>query len=300
MNSSRAASPPDDFISLTIPSDPATPPRLPLTWWGITVRGVVAVVIVLGATFIPLGLMLVAGISDQPVVAGLQRFGLSAINCVLAFLAVWAWMRYAERRPFAATGFGGTKVVTGLVAGTVAAGALVLLAHLIGIALGMASGEMPEEFPSESAAVIIGAVFELAGFAFLLQGIPEELVFRGWLLRSTPGRPWLGFWWSTGVFTVMHLLSQAGQEGIVDHLLYLVTSFGIAVFAAVCAMRWGNGWIAAGIHSGFHVGTLIATYTLPPIEPRVMWVLPGVLFTIAAGALLRGATRRAAVLLSRA
>ena len=269
---------------------PLESPRIPLSGWGAGVRAAVAVVFTLISAFLPMGLVTLMGISEDPVISLFQWLAMCAMTCGLAFLCIWAWTRYVERQPFAATGFRRRHAVTGLIAGTVAAAALTLLTHLIAVAFGMTTGEMPEEFPREPLQVV-RAVVEILFLAFVLQGIPEELIYRGWLLRFTRPRPWFAFWWSTVVFTVLHLASQGGQESIADHFLYLVGPFGMAVLAAACIIRWGNGWIAAGIHGGFHVGTFLAVFTLPAIGTRASWIMGGVLYCVAAAIILRDAQR---------
>ena len=70
--------------------------------------------------------------------------------------------------------------------------------------------------------------------AFLVQGFPEELVWRGWLFRSLGGTRRAGAISVIG-FTLLHIISNGGQENWVERVLYLATPFGFAVAAVVVA-----------------------------------------------------------------
>ena len=60
---------------------------------------------------------------------------------------------------------------------------------------------------------IVGAlVLHQVNLAFLLQGFPEELVWRGWLVRSLGDGRVAGITSVIG-FTLIHLISKGGQAG---------------------------------------------------------------------------------------
>jgi len=63
---------------------------------------------------------------------------------------------------------------------------------------------------------IVGAlVLHQVNLAFLLQGFPEELVWRGWLVRSLGDGRIAGITSVIG-FTLIHLISKGGQEGWIE------------------------------------------------------------------------------------
>jgi len=65
--------------------------------------------------------------------------------------------------------------------------------------------------------------------AFLLQGLPEELLFRGYQMTALRRRPIVALFISAAVFGVIHLASSGGQQNVLERMLYLVMPFGFAV-----------------------------------------------------------------------
>ncbi|NDR53611.1 CPBP family intramembrane glutamic endopeptidase [Actinomyces sp. 565] len=124
------------------------------------------------------------------------------------------------------------------------------------------------------------AILIQVALGFLLQGIPEELVWRGWLFRSL-GSTRVAAVVTVLAFTVMHLVSQGGQEGWGERVIYLAMPFGFG--AAAMAARWvsGSTWAAVGAHGGFHLSNLLAVSTGVPVDEPVTWVVIGCLWLVA-------------------
>ena len=59
------------------------------------------------------------------------------------------------------------------------------------------------------------------GLGFLLQAIPEEIIFRGWLIPSL-GNTKLAVALSVVTFGVIHIVSQGGQQNLVERFIYLI------------------------------------------------------------------------------
>ncbi len=121
--------------------------------------------------------------------------------------------------------------------------------------------------------------------AFLLQGIPEEIIWRGWLFHSL-GRGRGAALTSILVFTVLHLVSKGGQQGWVEHLLYLALPLGFAT--AAMAARWvsGSTWAAVGVHGGLHTSWLFAAIVGAPEQGPTYWITIGALWLIASAAIV--------------
>ena len=118
--------------------------------------------------------------------------------------------------------------------------------------------------------------------AFLVQGFPEELVWRGWFFRSLGGTRRSGAI-SVIVFTLMHIISNGGQENWVERVLYLATPFGFAVAAVVVAWVSGSTWAAVGVHGGSHMAFLVLLAMRTDGNHPVAWVLEGALWLVVAG-----------------
>ena len=120
------------------------------------------------------------------------------------------------------------------------------------------------------------------GSAFLHQGFPEELVWRGWLFRSLGGTRRAGAI-SVIVFTLMHIISNGGQENWIERILYLAIPFGLAVAAVVVARVSGSTWAAVGVHGGSHMASLVLLAMRTDATHPVAWMLEGALWLVVAG-----------------
>ena len=117
---------------------------------------------------------------------------------------------------------------------------------------------------------------------FLAQGFPEELVWRGWLFRSLGGTRRAGAISVLG-FTLMHIISNGGQENWVERVLYLAIPFSMAVAAVVVARVSGSTWAAVGVHGGSHMAFLVLLAMRTDGNHPVAWVLEGALWLVVAG-----------------
>ena len=138
--------------------------------------------------------------------------------------------------------------------------------------LGFAGGDQP--VPQGPRWLVIVESFSIA---FLLQGIPEEIIWRGWLFSSL-GETRFAAASSVLGFTVLHLLSQVGQQNILEHITYLALPCGFAVTAMIVRIVSGSTWPAIGVHGGFH---LVNYYVAEPLHLRtgsITWILQGLLW----------------------
>lgn len=120
----------------------------------------------------------------------------------------------------------------------------------------------------------------------LVQALPEELAFRGYLLRHTPLRIVHAIWLSAAVFGLGHLLSAGGQHNWLERVIYLAGPFGFAMLAGALAARMSSLWAAVGVHLGSHVGDLVCDFLNLGSSPAA-WVFQGVVWTVAALLVMR-------------
>ena len=168
-------------------------------------------------------------------------------------------------------------ILAALVVDLVVAGML----HVFGIA----GGGQP--LPQSPAWLMIVESFSIA---FLLQGIPEEIIWRGWLYSSL-GETRFAAVSSVLGFTALHLLSQGGQQNLLEHLTYLALPCGFAVTALIVRMISGSTWAAIGVHGGFHVANDVLSDRLHLPVGSITWVLQGLLWA-AVGLLILAFHRR--------
>lgn len=264
------------------PHPPRPAPRLPLGPLGIAVRLVVAVAILMGANLLAMGgvpalVLLIPGAMEA--FGGTSPLGfalvivMQAIVLTLVVLATWAWMRWIERRPLRDAGWRWSRrSILWLLLGVVVAAATLLAVVALLPSTGPVLAE--DELPGQGVPAVLMIAF-LLGQAFLQQAIPEELLFRGWLLSTLRARPVVAVVVTTLAFTAIHLVSNGGQQSPIEHVLYLALPLGFALLALGLLLWTGSLWAAAGVHGGFHVGNAIATVVLPQVDPVVSWLAIG-------------------------
>ena len=168
-------------------------------------------------------------------------------------------------------------ILAALVVDLVVAGML----HVFGIA----GGGQP--LPQSPAWLMIVESFSIA---FLLQGIPEEIIWRGWLYSSL-GETRFAAVSSVLGFTALHILSQGGQQNLLEHLTYLAPPCGFAVTALIVRMISGSTWAAIGVHGGIHVANDVLSDRLHLPVGSITWVLQGLIWA-AVGLLILAFHRR--------
>lgn len=117
--------------------------------------------------------------------------------------------------------------------------------------------------------------------AVLLQGLPEELLFRGYQMKALHLRPVAAVFVSAAVFGAMHLISSGGQQNALERALYLLTPFGFALAAGALMVVTDSLWGAIGVHSGLHVGFLAGAF-LGIGDGPWLWVLGGAAWMVIA------------------
>ena len=151
--------------------------------------------------------------------------------------------------------------------------------------LGLAGGN--EGIPDRPWWIIAATIFSQA---FLLQGIPEEIIWRGWLFSSL-GETRFAAVSSVLGFTVLHLLSQGGQQNLLEHITYLAMPCGFAVTALIVRTISGSTWAAIGVHGGFQVANDMLSDWLHLPHGSITWILQGLLWA-AVGLLILAFHRR--------
>ena len=152
-------------------------------------------------------------------------------------------------------------------------------------ALGLAGGN--EGIPDRPWWIMAVTIFSQA---FLLQGIPEEIIWRGWLFSSL-GETRCAAVSSVLGFTVLHLLSQGGQQNLLEHLTYLAPPCGFAVTALIVRTISGSTWAAIGVHGGLHVANDMLSDWLHLPHGSITWIPQGLLWA-AVGLLILAFHRR--------
>jgi membrane protease YdiL (CAAX protease family) len=214
---------------------------------------------------------------------------LALIGCAFA-LALGAYLlgsvllvRGVDRRPGRALGLHIDRgAAVGFLAGIGISVAVVLVVQGAASALGTGRHIDAEQVEQALALPLWFDAVYLVLLAFVLQGIGEEVLFRGYLLQSLSNRPRLAVLVSATAFALMHLTSRGGQQGALEHVVYLALPFGFALAAGVLAIALCTVWAAIGIHGGFHLVSQTAAGFGMTADGPMVWLLHGAAFALIA------------------
>ncbi|MDO5051586.1 MAG: type II CAAX endopeptidase family protein [Pseudoclavibacter sp.] len=282
----------DGAPAVSVPAAPSAAPRL-----HPAIRVAILVLLLFCAVLSPSLVAVLPGMpspEERPVATLLVQIVLHALVSLCAVLLLGGYARWIERCRLRELGLRGSRrLLPLLAAGTGAAVVLAFLAHLLARLL---PGErVPAQaggLPEDPALFWPGLFLVLVSQPFLLQGFPEELVFRGAVLRTLGARPGLAIAVSTLVFGALHLFSKGGQQNLAEQLLYLLYPIALGFLAAVLVVSTRSLWIAVGVHGGFHVGTTLALLCLGGAPGPTEWICGAVLFGGTGAALLLALHRR--------
>lgn len=208
----------------------------------------------------PVVCILLVALSSVPVDLGLESIGMTDAKgvpqseiafCVFLILpfaamgaAVWAWVRFVERRSLATVGLIGAHRLRKYLAGlAIGIGLVIAAVTSIWLAGGYVSGDVLPAFSTPKSLAWMAIL--LACFAF--QSGVEEFIFRGWLL-STATRRWnltAGFIASSAAFTFLHFSPHQPVREI-------IMSFTFGLFACAWAWRADSIWGVMGWHAGWN------------------------------------------------
>ena len=255
--------------------------RLP----GIILRPILAVVILVVADLsstLPLLIPWVKAARRQAVGHGnasIALFCVVTLICVtlttlVACASVWLLCRYLDKTPFSIVDLRLTSRGVLWFFSMIAA-ACIIFATTMGIVHLAGVKGISEDSSGDTWWANIILAF---GLGFLLQAIPEEIIFRGWLIPSL-GNTKLAVALSVVTFGAIHIVSQGGQQNLVERFIYLIMPLGFAFAAAIVRLASHSVWAAIGVHGGLHIsGTIM--FFLPNESSPLQWTLLGVLWVL--------------------
>lgn len=229
-------------------------PRLPVNAFGLVLRAVIAAAVLMGAN-----------LARLPLAPYVDETLLFCLTPVLVVTFVVVWVRYVERSRI------NWKGVWGLIGGTLVVAVPMLVGWVVLAAILGRGPAVPEAANFPVVAIVVWILVR----SYLLQGIPEELLFRGWLFDVTRHREALTVVWTTAAFTLIHLTSSGGQQSTLDHVLYLAMPFGMSILGAALVYCFGSFWWAAGSHGGMHLMLAVLSLIYPVELGNLAWLVLG-------------------------
>lgn len=169
----------------------------------------------------------------------------------------------------------------GLIAVTMVAGQLSLYA------LGM-DDRLAYPGDTTSAAMVVITLIGGIGQGVLMQGIPEELIWRGWLMNCLRERPLFILILSATIFGLLHFVSRGGQQSTGEFLLYMVHAGFFALLGGALALRLRSLWAAFGVHSGLHLTNTLLSFTPLRSEAPLLWAIEILFWLVLSIVLLKG------------
>lgn len=270
-------------------------PRLPL--W---IRVLLPMILFLPIASSGALLLLIPGfgdLMDRPDAAGAAAYVLFAGLTMAAYLLVsWGLLRWVDRRPVQELGLRpDARALLAVLLGCAIALLLMLLAAgavgVLGLSASVAATTGTEQSAAMTLPIVVMTVLLVVVRGFVLQGIGEEILFRGYLLQSLRHRPVLAVLLAALAFAVPHLASGGGQQNALEHVLYLAMPLGFAISAGFLAIALRSVWAAIGIHGGFHLANFVAVVLGIGVDSPAMWVALGALHLLA-GIVIAAATPR--------
>lgn len=214
-------------------------------FWRISLAyaGFFAIEILLGLLFAGAPLARLASGAPPPLVQGIAA--LTVAGAVLGFVA--GLRRFVDRRPLRTVGLVRPgRAVPQFLLGFLIAGAMIAAASAISIGLGW-----ERIHPYRLSAAVIGALGFQLGFIVVSEAVPEELMFRGYILRNlTAVMPlWLAWLCANDLFALGHFLSFSGAMSLLQQVLFVLMALGIGLLAASARIATGALWMSMGLHA---------------------------------------------------
>lgn len=154
------------------------------------------------------------------------------------------YCRFIERRSFASMGFGRTKAVSSYLIGYLVGAAMIAASAAICVLMGAVNIKVASSIP-------VGMIV-LYFFAYLVQGMAEETLMRGYLMTSIAASSTSRYAAAIAVGTssLLFALLHLGNESISGLSLLNLALAGI--FFGLYVLRTGNIWGAAAAHSAWN------------------------------------------------
>lgn len=191
--------------------------------------------------------LLFPSVSENENIANIARLVMGIVLTVIYFFLT----KHVDRRPFSVLKLTiDANAVKSFIISFILTGIIVLLAYFIGERYFLdADAEVMDTSWKEIISILMAA--------FVLQGIPEEVAFRGYMPQTFVNKPIPTFLVTSVLFMLFHwhfILQYKGFD--LFNELYYAFIFGALAF--ILRYLFQSTWAAIGVHGGIHVFRNIA------------------------------------------
>ena len=170
---------------------------------------------------------------------------LAGVLTVLAYLGlVWLYLTFWDKKPWSVMKL---RVDHQAIKGFVLAASWTVIIVVASCVGAIFLGDVDKSAASWSVANLVKAFVS----AFLIQGFPEELVFRGYIFQTLHLKPAHKMLASAALFAAIHLVHLTSGWGF--GLLTTAMAFSFGLFAAILRDRYQTTWAAVAVHGGIHM-----------------------------------------------
>jgi membrane protease YdiL (CAAX protease family) len=196
------------------------------------------------ATILVVGALAQLATASLPMVVSLVIAGLAVSASVFGLIHLLR--RRVDHKPQDLVRFDRTMLPL-LLSGIAIAAVVALLGGAVSVWLGFATWGTDWGGASLSTAVI-----SIAASTLLVQGFPEELVFRGYIFANLREKLPQGTTVvvSSLIFGSIHVFSKGGAETLTERLVYALMAVGFGLMLACCRVVSGSLWLGVGFHAG--------------------------------------------------
>jgi uncharacterized protein len=203
-----------------------------------------------------IGMIVQAATARLPPVISHAAAGLGITASALGLVLLLR--RHADRRPWSGIGLTLDRAaIPHLLFGIVLAVIVTTVAAAVTVQLGLAdwgpSADTTKKLAEQGLATTTTAIIMIAISTLLVQGFPEELVYRGYMFRNLGGT--LSLWATVAssslIFGSMHVFSNSEATTLGERVLYAVAATGLGLMLAACRTVTGTLWLGIGFHGGY-------------------------------------------------
>lgn len=201
----------------------------------------------------------------------LPEFVSISLVCFLTVLMIITYVHFLDRQPLSVLNLELNGSATkGFFLALLLTASLVSLATIFSMVLGQVNRIPVQAFSASN----LGSVFMKA---FVLQGFPEELAFRAYMVQTLDTSPLRKLAWSAGLFSLIHSIHFLTGDWLwgLETVFY---AFAFGVLAFVLKMLFQTTWAAVAVHGGLHLTRSI--WEMKGIELDHPYIYSGILMLL--------------------